>query len=249
MRLTLLLLLLCGAAMACGREDERGAPLPLENNAFIKLPGGRAKLEGSSVVVTTRIDATTDAGEGFEPLQAGYGYHAWARAGATYTSLGAFTPGVDLETSAAGEGDEIIVSVESSALGDSPSSTIAVRGAVGSTLSFGSLSALSYTGARADAYMGADWIELEYQGMPSLPSGYRYQLWLVGKDAANAPTGEAMSAGELDAPPDGKTERFESAMFPVMFDVAVSIEADAGTQAMARPVCLKVEHDHSRHSH
>lgn len=239
--------LLCG----CGPMDD--GPLTggvtLENNPFLKLPRARAQLEGSGVTITTLISATTDASDGFESLATGSEYHAWARSGGADTHLGSFTPGVDLTSAEAVGADQILVSIEDGTPGGAPSSTIVLSGAVDGELVFGALDAVAFSGARAEAFMGADWVELEYDGLPALPSGYGYQLWVMAKDENNEPEGDPIDAGALDTPPTGRIEHYQDEHLPEMFDLFVTIEASAGAPDMSGSTCLKLEHDHAAHAH
>lgn len=244
---------LCLASLACGCGPTVDGPLgegvTLENNPFLKLPRARAQLEGGSVTITTLMSATTDASDGFEALASGNEYHAWARSGGTDTPLGSFTPGVDLDSDEATGADQIMVSIEDGSPGSAPSSTIVVSGPVDDELTFGALDAVAFSGARAQAFMGDDWVELKYDGLPALPSGYAYQLWVIAKDENNEPEGDPTHAGALDTPPTGNVEHHQDNHLPEMFDLFVTIEASAGAPEMSGSTCLKLEHDHAVHAH
>lgn len=230
---------------SCSPGDDMPVAVALENNPFIKLPRARAEIASGSVIISTVVDATTDAGAGFEALQQGRGYHAWAMSGGNATHLGSFTPGVELEAELAGSADEVLISIEEGTP-TAPSSTIAVRGALDDALSFGDLDAVSFSGARATAIIVDGSIDLEYQGMPELPEGYRYELWMSPLGDEGEPVGEALAVGGLE-PGAGAMARFESEELPEQFDLQVAIEVAGGRGAMSPALCLELVHSHDEH--
>lgn len=230
----------------CAPSGDGPRTITLENNPFVKLPGARADVVGGDMIVTTIIDPTTDAGEGFEPLQQGRSYHAWATRGGDTTHLGSFTPGVALEADLAGSADEVLISIEEGTP-STPSSTIVVSGAADDELSFGKLDAVAFSGARATALVGDTSIDLDYQGLPELPEGYRYELWLTPLADDGQPGGEPISAGGLEAPA-GAMARFEDEELPEHFDLTVAIEVAGGRGAMSPALCLQVVHSHEGHA-
>ncbi len=232
----------------CAPDAVRPDGVTLENNPFVKLPRAQAMLMGGSVMISTVVDVSTDAAEGFEGLRDGSGYHAWARSGGATTSIGAFTPGVDLEADLAGGADEVLITVEEGTP-SAPSSTVVVSGPADGALAFGALDAVSFSGARATAYRGDGWLELDYQGLPDLPEGYRYELWLTPMDDEHQPIGEPISAAGLDTPPMGTTARYQDEALPELFDLHVAVEVVGGRAAMSPTQCLQVPHSHDEHAH
>lgn len=226
-------------------QDERLA-LSLENNPFVKLPGARAERVDGDLVVSTILDATTDAGAGFEELREGSAYHAWAQSGGDSRHLGAFTPGVPLEAELAGDADQVLISVEEGEP-TAPSSTIAVSGAIDGVLGFGALDAVAFSGARATAYVDLGAIDVDYQGLPELPEGYRYELWMTPLGEDGEPAGEPVAAGGLGAG-DGAMERFEAEALPEAIDLQVTIEVAGGRGARSPTRCLELVHSHEGHA-
>lgn len=235
------------ALLPCCAPGGAGEGMALENNPFVKLPRAQAMVMGDDVMVSTIVDPTTDAREGFEALNTEHRYHAWAKSGGDTTHLGTFTPGVDLEASLSGDVDEVLVSIEEGTP-EAPSSTIVVSGDADGELTFGALDAVSFSGARATAYLGDGFIDLDYQGLPELPAGYRYELWVTPTDEHGEPAGDPFAAGALDAPPTGSMARYQDEALPEQLDLRVAIEVTGGKGAMSSSYCLELVHSHEGHS-
>ncbi|MCC7075189.1 MAG: hypothetical protein IT383_28000 [Deltaproteobacteria bacterium] len=231
----------------CAPGAERPEGVTLENNPFVKLPRAHAMPMGDDVMISTVVDPTTDASVGFEGLNADHRYHAWAKSGGDTKHLGSFTPGVDLEASLAGDADEVLVSIEEGTP-ETPSSTIVVSGDADGELTFGALDAVAFSGARATAFIGDGFIDLDYEGLPELPEGYRYELWATPMGMDGAPAGDPIAAGALDTPPAGSMARFEDEELPHQLDLRVAIEAAGGRGSMSDTFCLEIVHAHARHS-
>lgn len=222
--------------------------LELLHNPFVKLPEVSASMAGDLVVVSTVLGDGSDASDGFETLQSGFQYVGWAITGDEFTALGTFSPGTDLSGTAP-DATEIAISIEAAGtIGSDPAGALVLRGEIGEETSLGELDALSFTNSRAEVTMAADWAWTSYSGLPELPTGFQYEVWLIELDTDQQPTGLNISAGVLAALPDGQTERMTSESdLPAQIEVRVTVEAVAGDSDVSGSVCLKAAHDHSAH--
>lgn len=196
-----------------------------------------------------------------ESLEDGLRYVLWADTPSDTVALGQIEPGKPLAVLAADLGFEVedlvsvFVSVEGdgSGLPSSPSLTTVVQGAVPGVLRFGgSVDAESFEHASGTATLEDNSIHVSSAGLPALPNGFHYEVWL-GFGAAHDEGGEGdahaeskfdvASAGH-DEPPalegfvsmgelDGELMRTHSNSLVVAAECQVTIEADDGHGEMS----------------
>lgn len=163
------LLLLAG----CGDEILRVFPMA----SMPALPSGHVKLVGDTLSVEM---------EGSEPLASDYRWVAWAQSSSSSEALGEVAPGDELEVDVndlATPIDEVatfLITEESadSDLPATPSNRVWMEGELFDHLQLLGLPEASFGGAEAEVNLDRDHVEVTATGLPALPPGYTYDVWV-----------------------------------------------------------------------
>jgi hypothetical protein len=241
MKRALLLSLLVGA---CSQEPVvRNIKLEAEG----RVPSGSATVDG---------DAAQIALADVESLRAGYRFVVWGidDTGAA-TALGAIAPEapnrIELAPGAKIAALEITEELDEASLPAARSNVVWLRGSFPGELRF-ALGAADYSAASGSARISDDSLEVVAPGLPALPSGFEYVVWLGfagGSDTSHAhlrPLGGDHESGEAlrpmgTLPPNG-TRRFDTNddLFEAL-ECRITIESLRGVSTASTSVALHGE--------
>lgn len=213
----------------------------------LRLPAAYSSLDngGTTLKITTTMHMGSmehDMSAAFEPLADGAGYRVWVKTGETWTDAGPIVPGTNFEASVNAP-DAVSITIETSDDPEARSPDVVVEGEAGGTLTFGDLSATSFTPAIIEAEIGGDSVIVDYSGLPVLPAGFRYELWYVPADEMGMATGDAVSLGILPDADDGSF-LVEGVSWPANYFLSLSIESPLGVAGRSELACYVAEHEH-----
>jgi hypothetical protein len=187
--------------------------------------------------------------EGTEALQSGYRWVAWVKSGESVELLGEVGADTRLEVEATALAmptasiEEVLISEESTKgdLPESPSKRIWMRGEFPGSLQMLGLEEDAFSAATAEVHLTGDHIEVTASGLPGLPTGFAYALWLdvdTGHDDEHADN-EAMQtlAGILGG---GTFMENDLDMIATIAQAAtLTIESDHGNEMMSSATALR----------
>jgi hypothetical protein len=237
------------AVSACG--DHHGESthhaMEFEIQAGLRLPVVYGGLEddGATLTLSTVMKMggmNHDLADAFEVLHEGYEYRVWGGAGGQWIDLGKFEAGTDFSAAADGV-EELRITMEPTTGATVPSDLVVVSGKIGETLSFGTLTVTSFTPAALTAHIQGESLELEYAGLPELPAGYEYELWVVPADEEGAASAEPISLAVMEGAGDGDLPVPQVA-WPENFFLVVSIESQHGVPGRSALAVYLAQHEH-----
>ncbi len=233
--------LMAAAALACSTEPVQRR-VSLESSAS-GIPAGSSGILGDELEVEF-----TSA----EPLMDGKRHVLWAELRSSTIALAEIVAGAHTEVFPQDVGvavvdiQEVLVTEEDAAgsLPTAPSKAVVVRGELPGPLMFGGmLMANDFAAAAGTADLEDDTIRVATSGLPDLPAGFRYDIWVGFSATAGGGSSTprtVMSGGHgrgTEAAPQplrigalaGASAAFDTGRFlPVATEVRLTIESDGG---------------------
>lgn len=223
-------------AIGCGDEIRRTVELTPAG----ELPGGTAVLRGQTLV----IDA-----EPTEALDGAWRSIAWAISGTVAEALGEIdaehslmVPVANLRTPI-DRIAEIHITEEAAGptLPDRPSDEVWMKGTFPGALAFLGLGHEAVGAATAQAKLRDDTVEFTATGLPSLPHGFSYRVWMLFEDGGGHGGGDAMPMmlGQLGGGTflSNRADR----LLVTAHSVMVTIESEHGADTMSSAMVLRGE--------